>query len=43
MVIIVSILPNGIVPALAAWWSDRSRVAAKPAEAVDAAARQIAR
>ena len=39
MIVIVSILPNGIVPALAAWWSERSRVTAKPAQAVDASAR----
>jgi branched-chain amino acid transport system permease protein len=25
MIVIVSILPSGIVPALARWWNDRSR------------------
>jgi hypothetical protein len=42
MIVIVSILPNGIVPAISAWWRDRSRVAAKPGQAVDARARQMA-
>jgi branched-chain amino acid transport system permease protein len=28
MIVIVSVLPSGIVPALARWWSDRSRAGA---------------
>jgi branched-chain amino acid transport system permease protein len=28
MIVIVSILPSGIVPAVARWWSDRSRAGA---------------
>ena len=43
MIVIVSILPNGIVPAISARWRDHRRVAAKPAQPVDARARQIAR
>ena len=42
MIVIVSILPNGIVPAISAWWRDRSRAADKPAQAVGAREGQIA-
>ena len=42
MIVIVSILPNGIVPAISAWWRDRGRAADKPAQAVGARERQIA-
>ncbi len=43
MIVIVSILPNGIVPAISTRWRDHRGVAAKPAQPVDARARQIAR
>ena len=42
MILIVSILPSGIVPALARWWNDRSRANAKPGHAADAGAKQAA-
>ncbi|HXE25813.1 MAG TPA: branched-chain amino acid ABC transporter permease [Roseiarcus sp.] len=42
MIVIVSIMPSGIVPALSRWWNDRARANAKPAEASEAGARQAA-
>jgi branched-chain amino acid transport system permease protein len=42
MILVVSIMPSGIVPALARWWNNRSRANAKPAEASEAGARQAA-
>jgi branched-chain amino acid transport system permease protein len=42
MILIVSIMPSGIVPALARRWNDRGRANAKPAEASEAGARQAA-
>ena len=42
MIVIVSIMPSGIVPALARWWNDRVHANARPAEASQADARQAA-
>jgi branched-chain amino acid transport system permease protein len=42
MILTVSIMPSGIVPALARWWNNRSGANAKPAEAPEAGARQAA-
>jgi branched-chain amino acid transport system permease protein len=39
MIVIVSILPSGIVPAITQWWNERSRAEVKRARA-DAGARQ---
>jgi hypothetical protein len=33
MIVIVSILPSGIVPAITRWWNDRCRAEAKAADA----------
>ena len=38
MIVIVSILPSGIVPAITHWWNDRSGAEVKPARAADAGA-----
>jgi branched-chain amino acid transport system permease protein len=43
MIVIVTILPSGIVPALARWWNDRGRAGTKPAQPADAGAGQAAR
>jgi len=43
MILTVSILPSGIVPALAHWWNNRSRADAKSAQTADVGASQVAR
>jgi len=41
MILIVSIMPSGIVPALARWWNERARGNARPTQA-ERSARQAA-